>query len=181
MAKSGVSSYGIREKWEEAVSTAHADVKVFFTFSPSQSSPFVYLKVSTSLQPKPSFPPTSPPSTQRYFHYYQSLLHYNVPLCFSNNICAPSFPLPPHPLLPHTHSVLPLFLPTLSLFTPSTPSHPLLLPLSLYTIFIPLLLPSIQQLNSLEVRSEQVTFVVHHLTMLNRLVIKLRMHMGLQH
>lgn len=125
MAKSGVSSYGIREKWEEAVSTAHAEVKVFFTFSPSQSSPFVYLKVSTSLQPKPSFPPTSPPpSTQRYFHYYQSLLHYNVPLCFSNNICVPSFPLPPHPLLPHTHSVLPLFLPTHSLFTPSTSSPP---------------------------------------------------------
>lgn len=187
MAKSGVSSYGIREKWEEAVSTAHADVKVFFTFSPSQSSPFVYLKVSTSLQPKPSFPPTSPPSTQRYFHYYQSLLHYNIPLCFSNNICAPSFPLPPHPLLPHTHSSLTPTLSSLSssLHSPSShPPHPHILsplPLSLYTIFIPLLLPSIQQLNSLEVRSEQFTFVVHHLTMLNRLVIKLRMHMGLQH
>ena len=174
MAKSGVSSYGIREKWEEAVSTAHAEVQVFFTFSPSQSSPFVHLNVSTSLQPKPSFPPTSPP---RYFHYYQSLLHYNVPLCFSNNICAPSFPLPPSP--PSLSSL------SFSLHTPSShPLHPHILsplPLSLYTIFIPLLLPSIQQLNSLEVRSEQFTFVVHHLTMLNRLVIKLRMHMGLQH
>ena len=182
MAKSGVSSYGIREKWEEAVSTAHAEVKVFFTFSPSQSSPFVYLKVSTSLQPKPSFPPTSPPSTQRYFHYYQSLLHYNVPLCFSQitSVLPPSLSLPTLSSLTPTLSSL-----SSSLHSPSShPLHPHILsplPLSLYTIFIPLLLPSIQQLNSLEVRSEQVTFVVHHLTMLNRLVIKLRMHMGLQH
>ena len=92
------------------------------------------------------------------------------------------FPSSPHPLLPHTHSSLTPTLSSLSssLHSPSShPPHPHIL--SLYTIFIPLLLPSIQQLNSLEVRSEQVTFVVHHLTMLNRLVIKLRMHMGLQH
>ena len=93
MAKSGVSSYSIREKWEEAVSTAHAEVKVFFTFSPSQSSPFVYLKVSTSLQPKPSFPPTSPQGTSTIIRASFTTTF----LCVSQitSVLPPSLSLPP--------------------------------------------------------------------------------------
>ena len=106
MAKSGVSSYGIREKWEEAVSTAHAEVQVFFTFSPSQSSPFVHLNVSTSLQPKPSFPPTSPKGTSTIIRASFTTTF----LCVSQITSV----LPPS-----------LSLPTLSSLTPTPPSHPL--------------------------------------------------------